>query len=508
MSHITVKINSGKIRGIIQDGIFTFKGLRYGESTGGKNRFRPPVPAKPWTGIREATQYGPASWQPATSPVISHLLGFSGLDAISEDCLVLNVWSQGLNDNARRPVMVWLHGGGFFMGSGDNTPCYDGASLARKGVVMVSVNHRLGPFGYLYLQKIAGEKYSSSGNAGMLDLVLALKWIHENISIFGGNPQNVTIFGESGGGTKVSTLMAMPAARGLFHRAIIESGPGLKVRTAEEADANTRDLLEVMGLSPDKFSALYEMRASEIQSASDIMAPRGGTPPGTFSPVVDGINLPAHPFYPQASPVSADIPLMIGTNKDEETFMFINDPRFGKYDEPTMKQIVVDSMKQRVGAQVPVEKVDGLIETYRQLKPGATPHDLLMAIETGLIRIGSTWLAERQAAIAGAPVYLYLFTFESPARGGVLKSPHTIEMPFVFNNVKPPIELLGDSEELPALAEKISDTWISFARNGDPNHPGIPFWPAYNAPKRSTMLLNVECRVENDPYKQERLAWI
>jgi para-nitrobenzyl esterase len=506
MSGVTVKITSGKIRGTSQDGIFAFLGLRYGESTGGNNRFMPPVPAKSWTGIRDATHFGPASWQPATSPVISHLLGYSGLDSISEDCLVLNVWTQGLNDNGLRPVMVWLHGGGFFMGSGDNTPCYNGASLARKGVVLVSVNHRLGPFGYLYLQKLS-RKYQSSGNAGMLDLILALKWIQENIAVFGGNPGNVTVFGESGGGTKVSTLMAMPAARGLFHRAIIESGPGLKVRTSEEADANTRDLLKIMGVKPDELAALYAMRASEIQSASDIMAPRGGTPPGTFSPVVDGDTLPTHPFFPGASPVSADIPLMIGTNKDEETFMFINDPRFGKYDEATMRQIARDSMKQRVGAQVPLEKVDDLILVYRRLMPGATPHDLLMAIETGLIRIGSTWLAERQATLAKAPVFLYLFTLESPALGGVLKSPHTIEMPFVFNNVKPTIELLGDSPALLELADRISDTWIAFARNGDPNHVGIPYWPPYETDKRSTMLLNIECRVEEDPYKQEREAW-
>jgi para-nitrobenzyl esterase len=510
MSENIVEIASGKIRGMTEGGVFSFKGIPYGGPTGGKNRFRPPTPAESWSGIKDTMRYGLASWQPTGSPIISYLQGESGVDSIGEDCLVLNVWSPGLNDNQKRPVMVWLHGGGFFYGSGDHLPFFNGASLAKKGdVVMVSVNHRLGVFGYLYLDQLGGEEYAGSGNAGMLDLVLALKWVRENIVKFGGDPNNVTIFGESGGGTKVSTLMAMPAAKGLFHKAIIESGPGLRAHTPEDATRFARSVLNSLDIQPEQIQRLHYLRASMIFSAGQALHPKGGggTPPGTFSPVVDGIVLPTHPFDPAAPPTAAAVPLLVGSNKDEATYFMKDDPRFGKYDEVTMHQMVADTMKQRIGAQMPVEKVEDLIATYRRTRPGSTPHDTLIAIYTDLIRIGSIWLAERQAAGSKAPVYMYLFTWESPARGGALKSPHTVELPFVFNNVESPIELVGNSAERFSLADKISATWVAFARSGNPNHPGIPHWPNYTAEKRSTMILNTQCIVQEDPYGEERRDW-
>jgi para-nitrobenzyl esterase len=508
MSDLIMDLSSGKIRGTTENGVYAFKGVPYGASTGGPNRFKPPLPPEPWTGIRDATRYGPAAWQPNTSAVISYLLGKSGVDAISEDCLVLNVWTKGLNDGAKRPVMVWLHGGGFFYGSGDNLPCYNGASLAKKGdVVMVSVNHRLGVFGYLYLDQLGGEPYAGSGNAGMLDLVLALKWVRENILKFGGDPNNVTIFGESGGGTKVTTLMAMPAAKGLFHKAIIESGPGLRAHTPEEASENARAVLNNLGLKSKDIRDLHGLRASMIFSAAELYTRGGGTPPGTFSPVVDGVVLPTHPFDPIAPSVSAGVHLLVGSNKDESTFFMKDDPRFGKYGEAEMRKIIVDSMKQRIGAQVPVERVDQLIATYKRTRPNATPHDLLIAVTTDLIRIGSVWISERKSAAGGAPVYLYLFTWESPARDGMYKSPHTLEMPFVFNNVEPTIEMVGDSPVRFSLAAMMSDTWLAFARTGNPNHAGLPFWPPYSIEKRPTMILNNEPGIKEDPYSEERQAW-
>jgi para-nitrobenzyl esterase len=505
-----VEVASGKLRGMTEGGVYSFKGIPYGGPTGGKNRFKPPSPARPWNGIKDATRYGPASWQPITSPIISYLQGESGVDSIGEDCLVLNVWTPGLNDNKKRPVMVWLHGGGFFYGSGDHLPCFNGASLANKGdVVLVSVNHRLGVLGYLYLDELGGKEYAGSGNAGMLDLVLALKWVRDNIAAFGGDPDKVTIFGESGGGTKVSTLMAMPSAKGLFHRAIIESGPGLRAHTPEDATSYARSVLNFLEIMPEQIHRLQELRASMIFSAGQSLHPKGGggTPPGTFSPVVDGTVLPGHPFDPAAPPTAASIPLLIGSNKDEATYFMKDDPRFGKYDEATMRQMVIDTMKQRIGAQRPIEKVEELIATYQRTRPGATPHDTLIAIYTDLIRIGSIWIAERQAAGSKAPVYMYLFTWESPAHGGALKSPHTAELPFVFNNVERPIELVGNSPERFAMADNISSAWIAFARNGNPNHRGIPLWPTYTAEKRPTMILNTQCRVQEDPYSEEREAW-
>jgi para-nitrobenzyl esterase len=438
-----------------------------------------------------------------------HLLGGVGVGQMGEDCLVLNVWTPGLNDNAKRPVMVWLHGGGFFSGSGDHIPYYEGASLARTGdVVVVSVNHRLGVFGYLYLEGLCGEKYAGSGNAGMLDIVQALKWVRDNITVFGGDPGNVTIFGESGGGGKVATLQAMPAARGLFHRAISQSGPGARGRAAaEDANQTTREFLAAFGLRPEQVGALHKMRADMIYSGWTALKPAAGMPMGQFAPVVDGKVLPSHPFEPVAAPTAAGVPLMIGTNKDEMTFMMMRDPKFGRYTEAELRDAVIARTRDKTGFPVPEEKVDGLIATYRRTRPGATPTELIVAIATDRMRLGAIRVAERKAAGSPAPVYMYLFTWESPFLGGVLKCPHTMEMPFVFNNVEPTIGILGNSPERIPLAAKVSGAWLAFARSGNPNHKGLPGWPTYDKEKRATMIFNTECRVENDPRGEERQAW-
>jgi para-nitrobenzyl esterase len=438
-----------------------------------------------------------------------YLLGGVGIGEMGEDCLVLNVWTPGLNDGAKRPVMVWLHGGGFFVGSGDHIPYYDGASLARTGdVVVVSVNHRLGVFGYLYLEELCGEKYAGSGNAGMLDLVQALKWVRDNISVFGGDPGSVTIFGESGGGAKVSTLQAMPAAKGLFHRAISESGPGAQSRAAsEEATQTTREFLAAFGLKPEQAGVLHKMRADMIYSAWMAIKPSAGMPMGQFSPVVDGKVLPAQPFYPVAAPTAANIPLMIGTNKDEMTFMLMRDPQFGKYTEATLKESLIQKTRDNTGFKVPEEKIDGLIAAYKRTRPNATPTEILVAIASDRMRMGAIRVAERKAAGGPAPVYMYLFTWESPFMGGVLKSCHTLEMPFVFNNVEPTIGILGNSPERLKIAANMSGAWLAFARSGNPNHQGLPRWPTYDKEKRATMIFNTECKVENDPRAEERKAW-
>lgn len=509
MADITIEISLGRLRGIKDDGVYTFKGIPYGGPTGGKNRFRPPTPPESWIGIRDATRYGPSSWQAIETHTTLTLLGAEGIDSMSEDCLVLNVWTNGLMDHGKRPVMVWLHGGGFVTGSGDHIPAFDGSNLAKTGeVVVVTVNHRLGVFGYLHLEELAGEEYAGSGNAGMLDLVAALEWVRDNIETFGGDPGNVTIFGESGGGAKVSYLMAMPQALGLFHKAIIQSGPGLRAQTVEYATHSAGEFLDTVGVSPDQIHVLHEMRANTICSAWLKMTAGAPLPGGDkFVPLMDGKIIPVHPFDPVAAPTASEIPLMIGTTKDETTFMMMNDPMFGKYDEETMRlRIHANFDRKRAGTLSPA-KVDDMIEAYRRLRPGATPHDLLIAITTDQMRVSAIRLAERKTEGGKRPVFMYLFAWESPARGGLLKSSHTLEIPFVLNNVDPSVPIIGESPERFSLASNMSRAWIAFAKNGDPNHDGIPHWPGYFPEKRSTMIFDTECRVQDDPYGHERKLW-
>jgi para-nitrobenzyl esterase len=511
MTDVIVETIHGKVCGTEQNGIYSFKGIPYGGPTGGQNRFMPPTPPEPWPKVKDAKQYGPSCWQAMdvfTKPDVD-LLGAVGINSMSEDCLVLNVWTSGVKDNGKRPVMVWLHGGGFFLGAGDDSPFYEGASLAKtEDVVVVSINHRLGVFGYLYLGQIAGERYASSGNVGMLDLVEGLKWIRDNIANFGGDPGRVTIFGESGGGAKVGTLLAMPDAKGLFHRAIMESGVYLKLPTAEEATRIAREYLRVLQLDPKDIDYLHKMRSDMIYYAWMAMSSMAWVPSGKgqFNPVMDGKVIPYHPFYPVVAPTASSVPLLIGTNKDEWTFMLYRDEQFGKYDEATMRKGITDIPRTFVG-EISKDKADELIATYGRSRPGATPHDLLIAITSGMLQYASILAAERKVSGGTAPVYMYLLTWESPALNGMLKSCHVLEIPFVFNNVDPPIGLIGNGDDRFKLAASMSKAWVAFARNGNPNHDGIPYWPAYTPEKRATMIFDIECRVENDPDSENLKAW-
>jgi para-nitrobenzyl esterase len=422
---------------------------------------------------------------------------------MSEDCLVLNVWTPAL-DGRRRPVMFWCHGGAFIAGSGSSA-WYDGTKLCRKGdVVVVTINHRLGAFGYLHLEDL-GSQFASSGNAGMLDIVAALEWVRENIANFGGDPDNVTIFGESGGGAKVSVLMAMPAARGLFHKAIIQSGPAVAMMSRDDGTATAKQVLDELGISANRVDELRHIDAKRLLNAQiavlkkvNLMSFANRRRVG-FNPVIDGRNLPAGPFAPAAPAVSARVPLMIGTNKDEMTLFFALAPWMEGMDDAGLRERV----RMFVG-----ERGNSLIEHYKRARPFDAPRDLMMAIATDAgMRIPSLTIADRKLALNGAPVFVYLFTWETPVLGGRLKSPHALEIPFVFDTLES-APLTGDSPARQALAEKMSQTWLTFARSGNPNNRAIPQWPAYSEAERPTMIFDNECQVVNDPYRQERLAWV
>ena len=498
-----VETTLGRVRGASASDAYSFKGIHYGASPEGAGRFLPPHPPKPWTEVADALQYGtmaPQNLSTATGSDIRIAMGdIFGPGGVGEDCLVLNVWTPSVS-RGKRPVMVWLHGGGYTGGS-DGAPTYDGTNLARKqDVVVVGINHRLNVFGYLYLGAIGGEKYADSGNAGMLDIVLALEWVRDNIARFGGDPGNVTIFGESGGGGKVSTLMAMPPAKGLFHKAIVESGPTLRVISRESADEAARKFLAHLNVTPDQIDDLQKIPADRLTAALHSMTGPAAIPLG---PVVDGRSLPRHPFDPDAPAQSANIPMLIGTNATESTILLgLGNPSVFSLNETDMRTRLKASL--RLSDE---SRLDGLIAVYKKWRPNATPSDIYFAVTTDrMMRMDAITQAERKAAQGAAPAYMYIFAWETPVLGGKLKSPHGIELAFVFDNTDKTTGMNGTGADLQQLADKVSGAWAAFARTGNPSHAGIPKWPAYTPADRATMVFNDECKVVNDPGKEERLA--
>jgi para-nitrobenzyl esterase len=488
-----VETASGKIRGVIQAGTHTFRGVPYGASTAGSNRFMPPRKPEPWTGVRDTFQNGPTAPQ-LSAPPNALILNHKEPALQGEDCLVINLFTPGLNDGRKRPVMVWLHGGGFASGAG-SAHSFDGTYLARSGdVVVVSVNHRLNIFGYLYLADAGGEKYADSGNAGLLDVVAVLEWVRDNITQFGGNPGNVTLFGQSGGGLKISTLLAMPPAKGLFHKAIIESGSLLKGIPREEANKTTQRILTKLGLQSNQADELQSLPVERLLSAIDNRGSAPGTAPFSLAPVVDGRSLPRDPFDPAAPDISADVPLIIGSVNTEGTFFTPPDSPLFTLDDAGMRTRLMP----RFG-----EATDKLVELYRKEMPNASPSQIYFLINA--FPSAAITQAERKSAQAKAPVYMYLFTWETPVEGGKRHSPHTVELPFVFNNVLEQPEEVGNGPELQPLADKVSGAWTAFARTGSPSTPGSPKWLAYTAGERQTMIINNEWKLVNDPRHDVRL---
>ena len=508
---VTKVVNTafGKVQGFTNSGVEVFKGIRYGAPPIGPLRFQPPQKPKPRKDVADATGFGPPAIQMAPRLSSSPATDFARqlttiyptpaeIKIQNEDCLFLNVWTPGAGAG-KRPVMVWLHGGGYAYGSGA-WPIYDGANLAKKGdVVVVTLNHRLNLFGYLYLGDLANGKYAQSGNAGMLDLVAALEWVRDSIEAFGGDQGNVTIMGESGGGAKVSTLLAMPRAKGLFHRAIIQSGPGLRGVPAEAATRIAKGLLDELKIGAADIKALETIPATDIVAAGVAAAMQAGGPMAgmmRIAPVVDGVVLPSDPFTPAAPAISAAVPILIGSNKDEMTLFTAGEPWFGTLTETQL----AERAKALAGT-----KSEALLAAFRKLHPDYSPTYLLVQLMTApTMFVGSITLAERKAAQNSAPAYMYYLVWETPVANNRFRSPHTLDIPLMFSNVDKARVLVGPGEQPEIVARQMSDAWLAFARAGNPNAASLPNWPAYTAERRATMLFDVESRVADDPNAEVR----
>jgi para-nitrobenzyl esterase len=497
-----VEMVSGIVRGAHKEGIWAFKGIPYGADTSGEARFHPAGRPEPWSDVRDCLSYGPSCPQTgsADSPMSAESEKRMGVLSYeretSEDCLVLNVWTPAPDDTAKLPVLVWLHGGGFSIGSA-SAPLYDFSNLSRHGnVVTVGINHRIGILGFLDLSHL-GEEFADSGNVGMLDVVAALRWVKDHISAFGGDPNNVTVFGESGGGAKISTLLAMPEGRGLFHKACIMSGVMLKAQTPERAKQKTESALEYLGLSsePRKIQAVAVEHLIEagIATRGVRAALLGGD---VFSPVL-GPSLPDDPHQLIRAGNAKDVPVVVGCTRDEMlSFM---------YGDPDLWTLGIKDVRARLQPLLE-ENVEKILTSYQLIDPSKSPTSLLVAIATDA-RFGIPHIRMAEAKIegGGAPAYLYSFAWGRPDPTGTIRSGHGSDMPYFFDNVEKATIATGPQGQ--PLTKAMSGALVALARMGDPNHEDLPHWPAYTVGLRSTMRFDVPPTVEDDPRSAERAAW-
>jgi para-nitrobenzyl esterase len=532
-SYVEAETAYGRVRGAQGDGLVRFKGIPYGGSVSGANRFKAAPALQPWTGVRDALQLGAPAMQPGR--------GRTNEPAYAEDCLFLNVWTPAA-DGRKRPVMFYSHGGGFTTGSG-GAAYQDGSNLARTwDVVVVATNHRLGLMGYLYLGDLGGEEYATSGNQGLEDIRDGLKWVHDNIERFGGDPNNVMIFGESGGGAKTSCLYGMPSAAPYFNKASIESGPGIRLRSVDAATQTTLAVLKQLGLEKSQWRQLLDVSVDKLVATQAALgqpppppasgAQRGGpsmlrgtarngfTSNGAgsgFGPVLDGRVMPNDPFYPTAPAISKNKPLMVGYNRDEMNFFFAQQRATDVY------SLTDETLKERLDKELGAN-AGTVLEAYKKSRPDASAPDLYVAIATARFDvIGSLTIAERKYAQHGAPVYMYCFTHESdrliPGTNHKFGAAHAAEIVYKFNNIPAPQTgaptqappgggVMGDSQPTSIqTAKNMSEFWSTFARKGHPEAKGQPTWPAYTTQKRATMFIDADCKVVDDPFSPERQVW-
>ena len=489
-----VETQYGKIRGMNHQGVKTFKGIRYGASTEGKNRFMPPQPPEPWTGVYDAFDYGQISPQtPADrrGDYVNLIMWDRQPGGIGEDCLALNIWTRSVNDGAKRAVLVIFHGGGFATGSG-NSMGFDGLDAARHDdVVVVSVSHRLASFGFLHLADLgAPEEFKYAGVTGAMDMVAALEWVRDNIEPFGGDPNRVMVFGQSGGGAKTSTLLAMPSAKGLFHRAAVQSGSALRLAEPAEATKNTELLLAALGINKDNVAELQNVPMTQLLAAQASLMPQAIN----FSPVIGNDVLPHHPFDPAAPPESADIPVIISTTLDDAAIGLAN---FDLTEGGLKEMLQTDHG----------ENADRVYKLYRDVYPDASPYLIQAKIVTDRgFRYRAIKQAERKAAQQGAPAYYYIWEWPVPTYEGKFGAVHGVDVGSAIHIYREPITGCGNKDGM-LMVDRLTAVWMNFAKTGVPSSNLTPDWPAYDVEKRPTMVFDLDTRIENDYRHEFREIW-
>jgi para-nitrobenzyl esterase len=478
----------------VDAGVHVFKGVRYAASTAGTNRFRPPQPPERWGGITDAISNAASAPQRAvpenTDPFYSW---YAAIEPIGEDCLFLNVFSPGLSD-ARRPVMVWIHGGGWREFSG-TAPGFDGRGLARAGdVVVVTLNHRLSVFGFLRLER-SDERFADAGNAGLLDIVAALAWIKQHATAFGGDPNNVTLFGESGGASKIAALLSMPAAKGLFHKAILQSsGGGMRLAEEQEAERLSASLATALGRSQLDGEALQAVAMQTLLDASWAAA-------GAFRGMIDGRSCISGPFHETAPAISANVPVMIGCTSTETTYHLRWDPKYPFLEHSAARERLARFLK--VGR----DQAETIMKAYGEAYPDYKAGEILMMVSSDFIfRRTANGIAALQAASATAPVFAYMFARETPVEGGHMRCPHTSEVPFIFGTTEAATAQAGWGSDIEPLTQCMMASWTAFARHGDPNNATLPRWEPFTNDKRHVMVLDAASWLAIDPGHEARRA--
>ncbi|MBB6094019.1 para-nitrobenzyl esterase [Povalibacter uvarum] len=488
-SQSVVETAQGRVRGsIAPNGVHVFKGMRYAGSSAGVLRFMPPTAPPRWAGIQDALEYGDQSPQARSS--------LAAAQAMSDDCLRINVWTPGA-DGAKRPVMLWFHGGGFEAGAG-SIPLYDGTRMARRGdVVVATINHRLNVFGNCYLGGVLGDDFAQSGNVGYLDLIASMRWVKENIARFGGDPDNVMIYGQSGGGRKVSLCYAGRDAQGLFHKGVVQSGSHLKVQTTERANELTEQLLKELGIAANDARKLQTIDVETLSAAQRKVIAAAGA---RFSPVLDGRTFTAHPFLPDAPAISNHLPMMLGTTRTELTNQMGRVPGIFEMNEAQAKE--------RLKGFLGEADIDEAYRIFQASRPQANPSEVFFTIASarGYVR-DQTIMAEQRVKAGGAgKTYVYRLMWRQPVEGGRRVSQHSLDLPFMFDNVAAVPHMTGpETEATRAMVDTMANSWIAFARTGNPNNPSVPAWAPYDLERRNTMLFDVPSTAVDDPHQSERL---